>query len=373
VTVDELHMIATMLDEPPAEGAAARGRIRLQDEIRSPGRPSGHRRVPRMPRPVFGGIGLAAVAAVAAGAVVLSSGTTPRAPSPPGTSPSTARSVLLAAATRAEGAPMGHGRYWSSVICEAGYVVAGSGQHYTVREIGSWDAGPGKDAWIAERVVSSRDAGPALSNGPAPVTTTGPGPAPSNAPGPVATTKPGPVTTSGPGVWTKSEVKGGEAFRLADWEGSTPPDVRRVPADPEGLRNFLEQALKRVPGHVDAAEWLMSNAQKIGAAPVKPGVRAAMYRLLAGSPGIRPLGSVTDPLGRRGDGVARRVRADDTVLDEWLVIDPATGRLLAQESVLVKPGKVWAGRTPGTVVSYDALVSYGWTDKVPAYPIEPVG
>ncbi|WP_433475848.1 CU044_5270 family protein [Spirillospora sp. CA-142024] len=359
--MDELQMIATMLDEPPGEGAAARGRARLEREIQSPRRAS--RRMVRMPKLALGGFGLAAAVAAAAGVVVLSSGTAPRAPDRPAASPVSARTVLLAAATKAEGAPVGHGRYWSSVTREGGHLIANGRESYTVREIGLWDAGPGKEAWVAERKVSSRDLGPAPSGGPTVI-----GPAPTSEPGGT----PSPSPTSGATPWTKGKVKGGEAFRLADWEGATAPDVRRLPADPQSLRRFLDRALKQVPG-VDPAEWLMSNAQKLGAAPVKPEVRAAMYRLLADSPGIRSLGPVTDPLGRRGDGVARQVRTGDTVVDERLVIDPATGRLLAQESVMVKPGKASGGIKPGTVFSYSALVSYGWTDKVPAYPIEPTG
>ncbi|TDD75111.1 hypothetical protein E1293_28625 [Actinomadura darangshiensis] len=253
--------------------------------------------------------------------------------------------MLLAAATKAQAAPAGHGRYWSSVTREGGHLLMGGREYYSVRETGLWDAGPGKAAWLAERVVSRRDLGPAPLGGPSP----------SGRPEPSA---------GGATGWTKTKVKGGEAFRLADWEGAASPDVRKLPADPQDLRRFLDRALKQVPG-VDPAEWLMSNAQKIGAAPVKPAVRAAMYRLLADSPGIRPLGPVTDPLGRHGDGVARRVHADDAVVDERLVIDPATGRLLAQESVLVQPGKASRGTKPGTVVAYTALVSHGWTDKVP--------
>ncbi|WP_433465910.1 CU044_5270 family protein [Spirillospora sp. CA-128828] len=359
--MDELQMIATMLDEPPEAGTAARGRARLEREIHSPRRAS--RRMFRMPRLALGGFGLAAAAAAAAGAVVLSSGTAPRAPDRPAASPVSARTVLLAAAVKAEGAPAGHGRYWSAVTREGGHVITDGREYYSVREIGLWDAGPGKTAWVGEHRVSCRDLGPAPSGGPTVI-----GPAPTNEPG-----KPSPAPASGATPWTKAKVKGGEAFRLADWEGATAPDVRKLPADPQSLRRFLDRALKQVPGHVDSAEWLMSNAQKLGAAPVKPGVRAAMYRLLADSPGIRTLGSVTDPLGRRGDGVARQVRAGDTVVDERLVIDPVTGRLLAQESVLVKPGKAWGGAKPGTVVSYSALVSYGWTDKVPAYPVEQTG
>ncbi|MES9538031.1 CU044_5270 family protein [Actinomadura sp. NPDC000600] len=358
--MDELQMIATMLDERPEEGAAARGRARLEREIRSPRRAP--RRTFRTPRLALGGFGLAVAAAAAAGAVVLSSGTTPRAPDQP---PGSARTVLLAAATKAEGAPAGRGRYWSAVTREGGHVIVGDREYYSVREIGLWDAGPGKHAWVGGRRVSSRDLGPAPSGGPV----MSPGPGASGEPSPHRTGS----SAGGATPWTRSKVKGGEAFRLADWEGATAPDVRRLPADPQRLRRFLDRALEQVPGRVDSAEWLMSNAQKIGAAPVRPQVRAAVYRLLADSPGIRTLGPVTDPLGRRGDGVARQVRTGDTVVEERLVIDPASGRLLAQESVMVKPGRAARGTRPGTVFSYSALVSYGWTDEVPAYPVEPTG
>ncbi|WP_141579387.1 CU044_5270 family protein [Actinomadura sp. WMMA1423] len=358
--MDELQMIATMLDEPPTQESEAAVRHRLLNGMRAPERPA--RRAWRRPG-LWSGLGLVATATAVTGAVVLSSGTTPRAPDRPAASPVSARTVLLAAATKAEGAPAGHGRYWSAVTREGGQMIMGDREYYSVREIGLWDAGPGRHAWVGGRRVSLRDLGPAPAGGPV------------VSPGPGASVRPSPHRTAADGAtpWTRSKVKGGEAFRLADWEGATAPDVRGLPADPQSLRRFLDRALDQVPGRVDSAEWLMSNAQKIGAAPVRPGVRAAMYRLLADSPGIRTLGSVTDPLGRRGDGVARQVRADDAVVEERLIIDPASGRLLAQESVLVKPGRLSRGAEPGTVFSYSALVSYGWTDKAPAYPVEPTG
>ena len=38
--------------------------------------------------------------------------------------------------------------------------------------------------------------------------------------------------------------------------------------------------------------------------PVTPAVRAALYRLLAGVPGVRSLGTVTDVAGQQGVAVA---------------------------------------------------------------------
>ncbi|GLX02057.1 hypothetical protein [Microtetraspora sp. NBRC 16547] len=63
--------------------------------------------------------------------------------------------------------------------------------------------------------------------------------------------------------------------------------------------------------------------------------------LLAQVPGIRSLGSVTDPLGRRGEAVALPDGAPGgSVTERHLVVDTATGHLLATETVLVRPGPV---------------------------------
>jgi hypothetical protein len=67
--------------------------------------------------------------------------------------------------------------------------------------------------------------------------------------------------------------------------------------------------------------------------PAPAPVRAAAYQMLAALPGVASLGRVTDSLGRTGIAVAVTRRGDGgTETQTRLIIDPATGRALAQES-----------------------------------------
>ncbi|MEU5996135.1 CU044_5270 family protein [Spirillospora sp. NPDC047418] len=344
--MDEMRMISTLLDERPSERSVEEGRARLEREVRS------RRRAPRfsMPRWSIAAPVLAAgtVAAVTAIAVGMSSGTTPDT-----TGPVSARTVLLSAASTVERAPLTQGKYWHVVSQERARVIVGKGMFDSTSQTGWWDAGPGREAWSATRSLGSRYLGPAPKGGPTVVDNGG---------------KPQPerTTDSGPTGWTKVKVPGGHAFRLQEWGSVTPPDVRELPEDPQGLKTFLAQALKRSVradgGSIDPAEWLFANAQKIGTTPASPKTLGAAYRLLATDPGLRVVGQVTDPLGRKGTAIARPV-AEGGQGEEWLVIDPATGRMLAHEDV----------RKPATVTGYRAIVSYGWTNTVPDYPRGTVG
>jgi hypothetical protein len=93
--------------------------------------------------------------------------------------------------------------------------------------------------------------------------------------------------------------------------------------------------------------------------PVTPQVRAAAFRVIATLPGIRLQGRVTDPLGRTGYGVtmpgAYRLEGPPPGDSHQLrvAIDPATGALLATESVSTKlPAGIArpsaSGAAPGT-------------------------
>ncbi|MBO2449174.1 CU044_5270 family protein [Actinomadura barringtoniae] len=362
--MDEMRMIGTLLDERPSECSVAEGRARLEREIES-GRRTRRFSIPRwsITAPVLAAGSVAAVTAVA---VAMSSGTTPRAPDHQAAQPVSARSVLLSAATRIEQAPATHGRYWSVVTQERMNMGVGDRAFETINETGLWDEGPGKHAWIAERRVRSKDLGPAPKDGPKSFDRNGR----------PATTPPG---DRGPTPWTKVKVKGGEAFRLADWEGVPAINVRELPDTPDALRRFFDQKLRqaqaRTGGPIDSVEWLFSNAQKLGSAPVSPKVLGALYRVLATDPKLRVAGTVTDPLGRKGTAIAHRVTAESGhVHDEQLVLDPATGRLLAERDVLVQPGKAWLrGGKPGDVTYYTAVISRGWTDTVPRYKLGKVG
>lgn len=92
-------------------------------------------------------------------------------------------------------------------------------------------------------------------------------------------------------------------------------------------------------------------------------MRVAAYKLLATLPGVRAAGTVADPLGRRG--VAVEMAGEQGTRDR-LVIVPASGRLLARETINTGKRDYPAGAT----LQWVALVESGWTDNPPAHAVE---
>ncbi|MFC4912431.1 CU044_5270 family protein [Actinomadura gamaensis] len=347
--MDELQMIASLLDEEPSAHGGQDGRRKLTREIASQGARTPRRRLSARPRfALFGGFGLAGAAAAVAGAVLLSSGTTPRAPDRHAAPQSAAR-LMLAAAESADHEPAQRtGRYWQVQFEESGRLVEEGKLYDFSRRRGYYDAGPNREAWLTERMVSKRFAGTTDEKG----------------------ARSQQLDTF---TWTKAMLAPGTLFRTASG-GSTPEgakvnaDMRDLPADPGALKTALKRLLdKQWPG-ADLTEWLFANAGPILTGPVGPGVRGAVFRLLAEDPELRAEGTVTDPLNRPGTAFSLRSGGGDMVTDDRLIIDTRTGRLLASQSVLAGPSSAWPGKKPGYVMHSSTVRSYGWTDSVPDYP-----
>jgi hypothetical protein len=79
----------------------------------------------------------------------------------------------------------------------------------------------------------------------------------------------------------------------------------------------------------DTAVWLLTQ-------PVTPQVHAAVYKVIAGLPGVRAAGIMTDPLGRRGYGISIYWGSGQR---EVIVVSPSTGALLADEFLVSTPGR----------------------------------
>ncbi|MEU1803169.1 CU044_5270 family protein [Streptomyces sp. NPDC019937] len=146
-------------------------------------------------------------------------------------------------------------------------------------------------------------------------------------------------------------------------------DLRKLPGDAAKLKEVLADLYTEDGGSEvkDRTEWMWQQAAGLITLPVKPGVRAAAYRVIAGLPGIRSLGEVTDPLGRKGAGFALPAVEGPGygAVRSELIVDPATGALLADRQTLTKPNAkaAEAGLTAGTVVNYTAIVQAEWTDR----------
>jgi hypothetical protein len=131
-----------------------------------------------------------------------------------------------------------------------------------------------------------------------------------------------------------------------------------LPASPAKLRVIL---LAHPFGIIDHNRKLtvFSSARILLLSPVIPAVRAAAYKVLAAIPGIQMEPNVKDPGGRVGTAVWIRQPGWEYPV---IIIDPATGALLADEWLAGKPTWVYK---PGTVTQYNQWVSVGWTNQAP--------
>jgi hypothetical protein len=144
----------------------------------------------------------------------------------------------------------------------------------------------------------------------------------------------------------KLRVVGMEAFSDLRYGPTrlTPAQFQSLPSDPAKLKAQLDEMVK---GSYQAGVKNQHSYEVFGVLadlldhePITPQVRAAAFRVLAGLAGIQMLGKVTDPVGRPGymiglDGGAYKSYGASGVLGAalTLVISPAAGTLLAEESV----------------------------------------
>jgi hypothetical protein len=95
-------------------------------------------------------------------------------------------------------------------------------------------------------------------------------------------------------------------------------------------------------------------------------LRAAAYRVLARMKGIELRGPIRDPIGRRGTAIDFPGGYTDAI-GYRLVIDPATGAVLAEETLLGRPNQEVAGM-PGRVLGQVVYVRSGWVDRLGSRP-----
>ncbi|GGK79840.1 hypothetical protein Sme01_45990 [Sphaerisporangium melleum] len=166
---------------------------------------------------------------------------------------------------------------------------------------------------------------------------------------------------------------GDKVFDLAGRNVSV-AELQALPSTPGALKEHL---LRGYAGHgtestgdkMDADTWLYQvTAGLLSDMPVKPAVRAAAYRVLAGLDGVRSLGSVTDALGREGQGIARAEAWSGGGFERQLIIDPETGLLLTDQLVAVHPTGSYAWAKPGTATWWSSVVKAEWTDTKPVKP-----
>ncbi|MFD0683631.1 CU044_5270 family protein [Actinomadura fibrosa] len=360
--MDELQMIATMLDEPPAPESEAAGRRALTEGIRNPRRP---RRAPaRLRWPVLGGLGLGAVAASVAGAVLLSSGTAPRAPGAPQAEPMSARTVLLSAAGKAESAPAS-GKYWhvKTVFAIPTKVGPKKNPYWmdSQRVDETWATRDGR-SWTGFREVGARPHTPADAS----AWKRDGSPTKWNL-GRADTTRGETLVLSvAPKQGGLIAAKGGDTFSVCE-RALTFKQVQALPAEPGALKDRLAQYLRTSP---DGAPQNVSDGLGqclvglLADVPAPPKVRGAAYRALAALPAVKAAGRTTDDRGRKG--VALVVTGTGRAPVVRLVVDPATSLVLSRS--VEQTGKLAAIKQKSVKTTF---LEAGWTDAGPHVPSVP--
>jgi hypothetical protein len=220
------------------------------------------------------------------------------------------------------------------------------------------------------------------------------------------------TAASAPGAsWQVSD--GTLGYVEGDEPGLQAAQFRQMPTSPRGVaavlrRYYAATGCATHPGCSPEDQFIWSEALFLLQDPVSARVRSATFKVMASLPGVRLLGPVTDPLGRRGYALATdslEPGGGNPNAVQVVVIDPRAGSLLATEDVKPMPGNVqcqtigsnsaankgkpifklsvphrkpfigrcvgpsYQGRSyPGQVDDYTALVSAGWTNASPAPP-----
>jgi hypothetical protein len=136
-----------------------------------------------------------------------------------------------------------------------------------------------------------------------------------------------------------------------------------LPSDPDVLFERLE---REAAGHPEGVHEQMFTliGDALRETAVSPEQRAALYEVAARIPGVELVGRVRDPAGRPGVAVAMPSAEDG--IQHTLVLDPATGALLAEEQVTLRENP-W-NYPAGTLVGHSTYLALAVVDALRERP-----
>ncbi|MEV5959752.1 CU044_5270 family protein [Streptomyces sp. NPDC051987] len=131
--------------------------------------------------------------------------------------------------------------------------------------------------------------------------------------------------------------------------GDAPP-LAAPPHTPARLRAYLTDLSHSATGSLTTSELLDATVELLDNWTLGARESAALARLLADAPGLRPAGQVTDRLGRTGQAYVLDLGTGGR---RMLVLDPATGAVLGLETTFTRDDPEYGVRA-GDVMEYRA-------------------
>ncbi|MDQ3889134.1 MAG: CU044_5270 family protein [Actinomycetota bacterium] len=138
--------------------------------------------------------------------------------------------------------------------------------------------------------------------------------------------------------------------------------ARGLPTDPDALARVIREQASGTDVPVDVEMFVIAG-DLLRMPTTPPAVRAALYRVLSKVSGVEFVGKATDAAGRAGVALAIESDYSGALERHQMIVDPDTGDLLAEETVLLR-GAAHLQAKPGTVIGYAVYLAVAATNGI---------
>lgn len=184
---------------------------------------------------------------------------------------------------------------------------------------------------------------------------------------------------TGPGSWIALGAGTGTQQFQVGGEDLSYSQLQQLPADPAKLKKIIVDG--GLPPNGNPVQYLLWTVPSVIEMPVTPAVRAALYEVLAGLPGVESLGTVTDVGGQQGTAISYTAGYTDCGMQpgtstgdsylfgsctiQQIIVIGSDGMPMAEELRYTRlpAGADWT--VPDGLFSYEIFQTPYWTNQYP--------